>query len=124
MLKDGSIPKPRTINRGASQTAVWKISSALVRLAAPILVFTAEEIWKFLPKAAEEPESVHMTLFSEEADLRTNITPKQVANWEQLAKIRGEVLKALEAPPATKRKLTPDSKRKCCSTLRSSSKPS
>jgi isoleucyl-tRNA synthetase len=68
-----------------------------VRLAAPILVFTAEEIWKYLPKSAEEPESVHMTLFSEDAELRTNITPKQVANWEQLAKIRGEVLKALEA---------------------------
>ena len=38
-----------------------------------------------------------MTLFSEDADLRTNITPKQVANWEHLAKVRGEVLKALEA---------------------------
>jgi isoleucyl-tRNA synthetase len=38
-----------------------------------------------------------MTLFSEEAELRNNITPKQVANWEQLAKVRGEVLKALEA---------------------------
>src|SRR5215475_7252110 len=84
-------------SRRSAQTAVWKISSALVRLAAPILVFTAEEIWKYLPKSAEEPESVHMTLFSEDAELRTNITPKQVANWEQLAKIRGEVLKALEA---------------------------
>ncbi len=84
-------------SRRSAQTAVWKISSALVRLAAPILVFTAEEIWKYLPKSAEEPESVHMTLFSEEAELRTNITPKQVANWEQLAKVRGEVLKALEA---------------------------
>jgi isoleucyl-tRNA synthetase len=38
-----------------------------------------------------------MTLFGEDADLRTNITPKQVANWELLAKVRGEVLKALEA---------------------------
>src|ERR1700684_2676218 len=37
-----------------------------------------------------------MTLFSEDAELRANITPKQIANWEQLAKIRGEVLKALE----------------------------
>src|SRR5579863_1282165 len=83
--------------RRSGQTAVWKITSALVRLIAPILVFTGEEIWKFLPKSAEEPESVHMTLFSEDAELRTNITPKQIANWEQLAKVRGEVLKALEA---------------------------
>ena len=63
-------------SRRSAQTAVWKISSALVRLAAPILVFTAEEIWKYLPKAAEEPESVHMTFFSEDAELRTNIASK------------------------------------------------
>src|ERR1700726_2051724 len=37
-------------SRRSAQTAVWKITSALVRLIAPILVFTSEEIWKYLPK--------------------------------------------------------------------------
>src|ERR1035438_8866332 len=37
-----------------------------------------------------------MALFSEEQELRTNIAPKQVAEWELLSKVRGEVLKALE----------------------------
>jgi isoleucyl-tRNA synthetase len=37
-----------------------------------------------------------MTVFSEEAELRTQTAPKQIANWELLAKVRGEVLKALE----------------------------
>jgi isoleucyl-tRNA synthetase len=82
--------------RRSGQTAVWKITSALVRLIAPILVFTGEEIWKFLPKPAGEPDSVHMSLFPEEAELRTGITPDKAQQWELLARVRGEVLKALE----------------------------
>jgi isoleucyl-tRNA synthetase len=104
VLKDRLYTKAaKNKSRRSAQTAVWKISSALVRLAAPILVFTAEEIWKYLPKSAEEPESVHMTLFSEDAELRTQIAPKQIANWELLAKVRGEVLKALETARAEKK---------------------
>jgi isoleucyl-tRNA synthetase len=83
-------------SRRSGQTAVWKITSALVRLLAPTLVFTAEEVWKFLPHAAGEPGSVHIALFPEEAGLRTGIAPEKANTWELLAKVRGEVLKALE----------------------------
>src|SRR5262249_309654 len=72
------------------------ISSALIRFAAPILVFTAEEIWKYLPKSAGDPSSVHIALFPEEAELSTGVTPAQANVWELLAKVRAEVLKALE----------------------------
>jgi isoleucyl-tRNA synthetase len=97
-LKDRLYTKAsKSKSRRAAQTAVWKITSALVRLIAPILVFTAEEIWKYLPKTPGEHESVHMALFSEEQELRTGIASKQVALWELLSKVRGEVLKALEA---------------------------
>jgi isoleucyl-tRNA synthetase len=98
VLKDRLYTKAaKNKSRRSAQTAVWKISSSLVRLAAPILVFTAEEIWKYLPKTTNEPESVHMTLFGESEELGTGIHSKQVANWELLSKVRGEVLKALEA---------------------------
>jgi isoleucyl-tRNA synthetase len=97
VLKDRLYTKAaKSKSRRSAQTAVWKVTGALVRLIAPILVFTAEEIWKFLPKAPGERQSVHMALFSEEQELRTNIAPKQVAEWELLSKVRGEVLKALE----------------------------
>jgi isoleucyl-tRNA synthetase len=97
VLKDRLYTKAaKSKSRRSAQTAVWKITSALVRLIAPILVFTAEEIWRYLPKTAGEYESVHMALFSEEQELRTDIAPKQVALWELLSKVRGEVLKALE----------------------------
>jgi len=97
VLKDRLYTKaPASKSRRSAQTAIWKITSALVRLAAPILVFTAEEIWKYLPKAAGEPGSVHAALFPEETAIRTGITEEKNAAWELLSKLRAEVLKALE----------------------------
>jgi len=98
VLKDRLYTKAaKSKSRRSGQTAVWKITGALVRLLAPTLVFTAEEVWKFLPRAAGEPGSVHIALFPEEADLRTGIASEKANTWELLAKVRGEVLKALEA---------------------------
>jgi isoleucyl-tRNA synthetase len=84
-------------SRRSGQTAVWKITGALVRMLTPILVFTSEEAWKFLPHGAGEAGSVHIALFPEETELRTGIAPEKANTWELLAKVRGEVLKALEA---------------------------
>ena len=98
VLKDRLYTKSHNSrSRRSAQTAVWKITSALVRLAAPILVFTAEELWKYLPKAAGEPESVHIALFPQEADLHSGISADKASAWELLGKVRGEVLKALES---------------------------
>ena len=97
VLKDRLYTKaPNNPARRSAQTAVYKISSALIRLAAPILVFTAEEIWKYLPKPSGEASSVHIAVFAEESELRTAIAPAQVNAWDLLAKVRAEVLKALE----------------------------
>ncbi|MGB2676211.1 MAG: isoleucine--tRNA ligase [Candidatus Acidiferrum sp.] len=98
VLKDRLYTKsPNSRSRRSAQTAVWKITSALVRLAAPILVFTAEELWKYLPKAAGEPGSVHMTLFPQEVDLRSGLPADKASTWELLGNVRGEALKALES---------------------------
>jgi len=97
VLKDRLYTKaPKNKSRRSGQTAVWKITSALVRLATPILVFTSEEIWRYFPRMAGEPESAHMALFPEEAELRAGIAPGKVDTWELLGRVRGEVLKALE----------------------------
>jgi isoleucyl-tRNA synthetase len=97
VLKDRLYTKAaKNRSRRSAQTAVWKITSALVRLVAPILVFTAEEIWKYLPKAPGEHDSVHMSVFADEQALRTGIAADKIAVWEILSKVRSEVLKALE----------------------------
>src|SRR5207302_8814838 len=51
----------------------------------------------YLPKSAAEPASVHITLFPLESELRSGISAAQIAAWDLLAKVRAEVLKALEA---------------------------
>ncbi|MGA2301283.1 MAG: isoleucine--tRNA ligase [Candidatus Acidiferrum sp.] len=103
VLKDRLYTKsPNSKSRRSAQTAVWKITSALVRLAAPILVFTAEELWKFLPKAAGEPESVHMSLFPDADELMNSLSPKATKDWVPLRAVRTEVLSALERARAAK----------------------
>ena len=104
VLKDRLYTKaPDNASRRSAQTAIYKISSALIRIMAPILVFTAEEVWKYLPKAAGSPSSVHIALFSEDAELRSGLAPARAADWELLAKVRAEVLKALESARGEKR---------------------
>ena len=87
---------PAHPSRRSAQTAVWKITGVLVRLLAPLLVFTAEEIWKFLPKAQDDSASVHQALFSEPDSLANAIGQDAAARWTRLAQVRAAVLVALE----------------------------
>ncbi|HUJ40142.1 MAG TPA: isoleucine--tRNA ligase [Candidatus Acidoferrales bacterium] len=88
---------PRHPARRSAQTAVDKIARALASLLAPACVFTAEEVWKFMPRRPADPPSVHMTRFPRPEDLATGLPPACAANWEQLLAVRDSVLKALEA---------------------------
>jgi len=98
VLKDRLYTKaPNNKSRRSAQTAVWKITSALVRLATPILVFTSEEIWKYLPKTGGDSDSVHMALFPDPAALASGSLMPAIRMWDTLAQVRGEVLKALES---------------------------
>lgn len=93
---------PKSKARRSAQTAIWRIGEALVRLVAPIMTFTAEEIWQYLPKVEGREESVHLALFPKAEDV-TGIAANPaaieglVSDWEKLFTVREEVLKALEA---------------------------
>ena len=53
VLKDRLyISAPKSQARRSAQTAIWRIGEALVRLLAPIMSFTCEEVWRYLPKVA------------------------------------------------------------------------
>jgi isoleucyl-tRNA synthetase len=88
---------PASAGRRSAQTAVWRIAHALVRLVAPFLVFTAEEIWKYLPHRSGDPESVHMALFPAAAEFGAPLDEPLGANWNRLLALRERVLRALEA---------------------------
>ncbi len=97
VLKDRLYTLPRRSRaRRSAQTAIWRIGSALVRLAAPVMVFTAEEVWKHLPRRGDEPESVHLAEFPTEAELNTGLDASKDANWELLVRVRNAALQAME----------------------------
>jgi isoleucyl-tRNA synthetase len=97
VLKDRLYTKAaRNKSRRSAQTAIWKITSALVRLIAPVLVFTSEEIWRYLPKAQGDQASVHMTEFPAVESLSAKIDAQKKEAWEELAKVRSAVLVKLE----------------------------
>jgi isoleucyl-tRNA synthetase len=87
---------PRSVGRRSAQTAVYRIASALLRLLAPIIVYTSEEIWKHFPHEAGAPSSVHMALFPEAEEYLRATTEEVVSNWDKLLVVRSLVLKALE----------------------------
>ncbi len=93
---------PNNVGRRSAQTAVYRIARALTCLIAPILAFTAEEVWKYLPRRAGDPESVHMALFPAAEELERAIDDTKTRNWDKLHAVREEVLKALEPARAAK----------------------
>ncbi|MGB2641987.1 MAG: isoleucine--tRNA ligase [Candidatus Acidiferrum sp.] len=103
VLKDRLYTKAaKSRSRRSAQTAVWKIASVLVRLAAPILVFTAEEIWRSLPRSSTQAESVHIALFPDDTELRSGFDAKTMTEHEKLYALRSHVLQDLERARAQK----------------------
>jgi isoleucyl-tRNA synthetase len=85
---------PRSRERRSAQTALYLMADGLTRLLAPILSFTADELWRFLPGAREE--SVHMALFPAAADLDAFADPALVERWNTLVALREQVLAEIE----------------------------
>lgn len=83
---------PASRERRAAQTVMYYIIDALVRLLAPVLAFTTEEIWRYLP--GERPRSVQLT---DMPGVEQRYLDEALAErWEKLLEVREKVTKALE----------------------------
>ncbi len=84
--------------RRAAQTAIWHIGEALVRLLAPIMSFTCEEVWGYLPKVGLREASVHLAQFpaTDQIAKTADSAEQQAKDWHALRVVRDQVLKALE----------------------------
>jgi len=71
-----------------------------VRLLAPIMSFTSEEVWGYLPAVPGRAASVHVALFPKREEIfgsaQVAEDPKQLDDWTTLLGVREQVLKALE----------------------------
>ncbi|MGD4454970.1 class I tRNA ligase family protein, partial [Xanthomonas citri pv. citri] len=89
-----------SVARRSCQTALFHIAEALVRWIAPILAFTAEEVWKFLP--GERAESVMLaTWYDGLSELPADVTLNR-QYWEQVMAVKAAVNKELENQRAAK----------------------
>jgi isoleucyl-tRNA synthetase len=87
---------PKSHARRSAQTALHRLAFSLVRLLAPILSFTTEEVWTHLG----QPGSVHTAYFPESPDLTGGIGAEirgRLADWDRLIGVRDDVLKSLES---------------------------
>ncbi|MCA1574406.1 MAG: isoleucine--tRNA ligase [Acidobacteria bacterium] len=86
---------PRNPARRSTQTALYRIADSLALMLAPILAFTADEIWETLPadKTQQRAASVHLGTFPE-ANQQTDTS--LLSEWNRLFEIREDVLRALE----------------------------
>ncbi len=97
---------PKSRARRAAQTVLYRIADAMVRAIAPILCFTAEEIWSHLPSSHLREASVHMAKFIDPEVLTQDMSEAQkqeVKEWSGLLSVRDMVLLVLEE--ARQRKL-------------------
>jgi isoleucyl-tRNA synthetase len=94
IIKDRLYTSGRTSpQRRSAQTAVHEILQAMVRLLAPVLVHTTEEVWKYIP-GEQEAESVHLASWPEVPEERKD--EELATKYETLLKVREEVNRALE----------------------------
>ncbi len=86
---------PTSATRRAAQTTLYKILDALTLLLTPILAFTADEIWQFMPH--DKSRNTESPLFNEipKADF-IETDEEFMKKWERIHEIRFDVQKALE----------------------------
>ena len=77
--------------RRSTQTAIYQLVTGLCRMTAPILAFTADETWEFVP--GDKPDSVHL---AEWQPSKPSLAADEEMLWKELLKLRNDVLPELE----------------------------
>jgi isoleucyl-tRNA synthetase len=86
--------KTSSIQRRSGQTAMYEILSSMVRLMAPVLSFTADEVWGYMKENAGTA-SIFLAGFPEVKE--TYVNDDLEARWNTIITVRGEAAKVLEA---------------------------
>jgi isoleucyl-tRNA synthetase len=89
-------------SRRSAQSAIFVILDALVRMLAPLLAFTSEEIWAAMPHRSSDDTRFALYNDIPEYDARLSLSDADNARWDALLALRGVVNKALELSRAEK----------------------
>ena len=85
---------PASTERRAAQTAMFEILNTLVAVVAPVLTFTSEEVWQYMPQEEGRPESVQLADWPQAKPEYLDAALE--AKWDKILALRSEITKALE----------------------------
>ena len=95
VLKDRLyVENKNSATRRAAQSTIYRVLETLTLLVAPILAFTADEIWQFMPHRKEH--DTRNVVFNSIPEAKTMDDEALLARWEKIHAIRDDVKKALE----------------------------
>ena len=86
--------KENNIARRSAQTAIYEILTTLVKMVSPVLSFTAEEVWQYMPKEEGMEESVMLADWPQ--GHAEHVDEELSARWATMLDLRSEMTKALE----------------------------
>jgi len=87
--------KPDSKARRAGQTAMYIILDTLTRLLAPVLAFTADEIWQYLPHT--DKDNAESVMLNDWPETKAEYDDEALdQKWDRILEVRDSVLKALE----------------------------
>ena len=92
-----------SLERRSAQTAVFMILDAMTKMFAPILAFTCDEIWLSMPHRAEDDARNVVLNQMSKPYTEYALSADELAKWDQLVAIRGDVNNVLEAARAAKK---------------------
>ncbi len=94
---------PTSLARRSAQTVLWQITETLVRLVAPVMSFTADEVWEYLPAVAGREASVHLALFPKPEEIFSENPAQVLEEWKKIFEVRDEAMRVLEEERQAKR---------------------
>ena len=92
-----------SLKRRSAQTALWLILDSMTRMFAPILAFTCDEIWQAMPhRAGDDGRNVVLNVMNAPFTAYA-LSDEELARWDRLIALRGDVNLVLESARAAKR---------------------
>jgi len=88
------VERKDSISRRSAQTVMFEVLTTLIKLLAPILTFTMEEVYSHLPEKFRRYKTVQAETWPEYRNEYVDGTLRR--EWECILRLRGDVLKALE----------------------------
>ncbi len=82
------------VERKSGQTVIYKILMKLVKIISPILCFTTDEVWQFIPERLKNEKHIQLCLWDEPAE--TMLNDEILSDWKILLELRESVFKKIE----------------------------